>query len=148
MGWIAIIVIAIVIFTVVSAGNKTKEAQEKTEFSTRTIERSLAYRDYLRRTSNDPNITAMSDNELNEFIATNIRDYNKQSTDLTKGSGTLGGAAIFAGLVMWGISEEGGVGFLVGATLLCLVLVITKKERTKLDASFGANGLPPYPPRH
>jgi uncharacterized protein YjlB len=129
------------------AGAASAEVGEKATFAARTTERTLAYRDYLRRTSTAAHLRDMSDNELAEFIATKIRAYNTDHSNTDKGYGVLQFIVFLVAGGTIGGTQEVGAGIAVVILGLGLASALKKKEKAKIDAQYSALGLHPERPR-
>jgi len=82
MIWLALIIVVVIIFAAVSSSNKkAAEAQEKAELGELSKSRIQAYQDYLRRTSTDKKIKAMTDNELQDYLSSTMREYTKRKKE-------------------------------------------------------------------
>ncbi len=78
MIWIiGIIIVFVLIFAISSSGSKIADAQANAELENRMVSRIEAYRDFIRREGGKPEWEKMTDNELEDQIASAIRNYNK-----------------------------------------------------------------------
>lgn len=83
MVWVLIIGGLFVVAAISYSSKKASEVQERAEHGELFAARAEAYQDYLRRTSDNKEFKAMTDNELKEFIFSAMRDYNKKLNELT-----------------------------------------------------------------
>lgn len=107
MTWvIGILVVAVVIFVISGAAEKQKEVQKKEEFNQLASSKTLAYVDYLRRTSSRDEIQQMSDNELRDFVLTNIRQYKADVDDLNNKMAGIIVLCFIVGVVVANLTAE------------------------------------------
>ena len=142
MIWVIVIVGIIVVVSISSAANKSKEAARTAEATAITSEKSLAYKDYLKRTSKDSKITGMTDNELNEFVASNIRSYNKETSDIEGGSQVMFGI-VGMGFLMWAAAIEAFLPIIFGIIALFFAFKYKKSSMAKVDVKYKQRGLDP-----
>lgn len=99
MGWLILIAIVVVGFIVAGSisGNSDaiKKAKEQEQFAISAATRCEAYVQYLRRTSTNPRITAMTDVEINDFVMSNIRAYKEDFDTYAK----IGALIFFGGCI-------------------------------------------------
>ena len=142
MVWVIIIVGIIIVFAISSASNKAKEAASKVEATAITTEKSLAYKDYLKRTSQDSEIQSMTDNELNEFIASNMREYNAEANSLEDGFPIIVTIILIGTAFIVGVSES-LIPIVAGILLVFWMSYSKKSGMEDLNSKFKAKGLEP-----
>jgi len=112
MIWAVVIIGGILVFAAISSqSKKAGEAQEKAEQSELSKSRIEAYQDYLRRTSDNAEIKAMTDNELKDYLSSTMRDYTKGIKDASSTYQGVFWIALFVCVVAFSATELWGLLF-------------------------------------
>jgi len=86
----ALVVVGILVSAISSSSKRNEEIHAKAE-KTKLIEmRAKSYADYLKRTSDRPDVVEMTENELSEHVFDAIRTFNKEMSELFNGVMVLG----------------------------------------------------------
>lgn len=142
MIWAFGIIAVILILSAVSRTSKaTEEAQKNAEFNDLSNKRTEAYHDYLRRTSDQSEFSAMSDGELKEFLSTNIREFNKEKDGLQTVAVFVGLAGWFGGGVFALFQSEWWPFIVVGVLATIGAVVVFQKGSEALNKNYIAKGL-------
>ncbi len=109
MIWAVVIIGGILVFAAIaSQSKKAGEAQEKAELNELSKSRVDAYQDYLRRTSDNAEIKAMTDNELKDYLSSTMRDYTKGIKDASSTYQGVFWIALFVCVVAFSATELWG----------------------------------------
>lgn len=133
MIWAVVIVGGLIFISAISSmSKKTEEAQKSAEYMELSKSKVDAYADYLRRTSSDEEIKAMTDNELREYLHTAIRNFNNDGKNMETIAGFIWVVLAGLGIILAFAREEWGplVFFGIVATTIYLVTVwVSDKKR-------------------
>ena len=139
MLWIVVILVALGLIGAISAvSDQSKENAKKAEFNETTKVRVAAYAEYLKRTSTNSQVTAMTEVELHDLLHTKIPEYKKQSDGASAVGAWILGAGLLLGAIA-GFSEESWSAVIgISALAFGLGSFIWKKRTAVIDQSFTA----------
>lgn len=141
MVWVFVILgILGLIGAISAASEQSKENQKKAEFNEAAKVRVAAYAEFMKRTSQDPKVSEMSEIELQDMLHTKVREYKKR----TDGANTLGAVIVGAGVLLGivnGMAEKSWIAFFVTAGIgIAFAVFSVGKQIEKIDQSFAAEG--------
>lgn len=141
MLWIVVILVVLGLIGAISAASdQSKENAKKAELNETTKVRVAAYAEYLKRTSTNSQITAMTEVELHDLLHTTIRDYKKQADGAAALGALIVGAGLLLGIIV-GVSEKSWGGFVVISALsFAFASFVLKKRTAVIDQSFTTQG--------
>lgn len=135
VGWLILIAIVVVGFAIAgsigSNSDAIKKAKADEQFAVSARDRCEAYVQYLRRTSTNPTITAMTEPELRDFVMSNIRQHKED----VNARDTLAAIIFFGGcgvaLLAATAGDGGFVAFILiaGAAVYVAKLAYDKNEK-------------------
>ena len=136
----ALVVVGILASAISGSSKRNEEINEKAE-KTKLIEmRAKSYADYLKRTSDRPDIAAMTENELSEHVFDAIRTFNKQTGDLVRGLMGLGFIVICIAVVVIAADGPKAGAVLVGVVGIGWLWDSYTKETKKLADTYITKG--------
>lgn len=142
MFWlVALVGVGIMIAAISKASKRSEEAQKRDEFNTLAQSRIGAYGDFLKRTGGSEKITAMTENEVRDFLQQNIREYAKDREGLAVMVALIVAAGLVVGMAL--AFAQSSFGPLVVAVVGMIALIGTVYTRTnkKLERKYAARGL-------
>lgn len=127
-----IVVVLIVVFSLAMSAQRAEEARSREEFSTLAQSRVTAYVDFLKRTAQAPETAGMTDNEIQDFIHRNIREYANEQKGGNVIIGLIGIGGVCAGIVFAVSQQSIEPVLVVGGIAIVVASFIHKSLRKEL----------------
>lgn len=139
MSWVVIVIGVIVVIAIISAVDRSSAAADRAKIAD---EKSLAYADYLKRTSANPKLREMTNNELREFVSGKIRSYNKEISDIENGGAVLIGIFV-TGSILFAVVIQELFPLFLGVLGGLAAYRFQNSSRAGVDAKYKKEGLDP-----